>query len=140
VTGVDPMLLAEKAAAIERHLDRVAERLPASPADLQQMTDEADAVILHLWQAVQGIIDLAMSACVRLGLGTPKSYGEAFDRLAAAGHLDAALSQRLALAAGFRNLIAHAYGTLDMERVHAAATSGPADLRQFLAALAVLSR
>jgi hypothetical protein len=29
----------------------------------------------------------------------------------------------------------HAYAELDLRRVHAAATSGPADLRTFLAAL-----
>jgi uncharacterized protein YutE (UPF0331/DUF86 family) len=38
-------------------------------------------------------------------------------------------------AAGFRNVVAHAYDTLDMRRVYAAATQGPADLRAFLAVL-----
>ena len=39
-------------------------------------------------------------------------------------------------AAGFRNVVAHAYERLDMERVHRAATHGPDDLRRFLAILA----
>ena len=38
-------------------------------------------------------------------------------------------------AAGFRNLVAHAYDSLDMRRVHDAASHGPADLRAFLARL-----
>lgn len=38
-------------------------------------------------------------------------------------------------AASFRNLVLHAYADLDLLRVHTAATSGPADLRPFLAAL-----
>jgi uncharacterized protein YutE (UPF0331/DUF86 family) len=38
-------------------------------------------------------------------------------------------------AAGFRNVVVHAYATLDMARVHDAATHGPADLRAFLARL-----
>lgn len=48
-----------------------------------------------------------------------------------AGLLEPGLAQRLTRAAGFRNLVAHAYGSLDMRRVHAAAVHGPADLRAF---------
>jgi uncharacterized protein with HEPN domain len=68
---VDRELLAERAAAVVRHLDRVAEHLPADPGR----------------------------------------------------------------AAGFRNLVVHGYGRLDLRRVHAIASAGPADLRAFLAAL-----
>ena len=61
----------------------------------------------------------------------------ALDRpvLADAGFLHSNLAQRLTQAAGFRNLVAHAYAGLDMERVHRAAAEGPADLRAFLARL-----
>jgi uncharacterized protein YutE (UPF0331/DUF86 family) len=38
-------------------------------------------------------------------------------------------------AAGFRNLVAHAYERLDMRRVHEAARTGPPDLRALLAAV-----
>lgn len=121
--------------AVERHLERVADRLPASPADLRPATDASDAVLLHLWQATQIVIDLAMSACLRLSLGTPGSYADAFRRLENGGIIDAALADRLVRAAGFRNLVAHAYESVDMARVHEAATTGPADLRRFLACL-----
>jgi uncharacterized protein YutE (UPF0331/DUF86 family) len=67
--------------------------------------------VLHLWQAVQVVIDLAVSSCVR--------------------HLAA----RLSAAAAFRNLVVDAYADLDLRRVHAIASAGPADLRAFLAAL-----
>lgn len=36
-------------------------------------------------------------------------------------------------AAGFRNLVAHAYASIDLARVHEAARHGPADLRAFVA-------
>jgi uncharacterized protein YutE (UPF0331/DUF86 family) len=51
------------------------------------------------------------------------------------GLLERELAQRLTHAAGFRNVVAHAYEGLDMERVHRAATEGPADLRVSLARL-----
>lgn len=135
MSGLDLPLLAEKTAAIEQHLARVAECLPKDPGQFRPMTAESDGVILHLWQAVQSVIDLALAACLYLHLGTPPSYGEAFERLAERGYLDEPLAQRLVRAAGFRNVVAHNYSRLDMARVYQAAQEGPTDLRTFLAAL-----
>ena len=91
--------------------------------------------MLHLWQATQIVIDVAMSACLALRLGTPGSYADAFRRLEQAGIIETAVADRLVRAAGFRNIVAHAYESLDSRRVHQAETDGPADLLQFLAAL-----
>ncbi len=132
MSALDAAVLAERVAAVERHLRRVAEKLPDRAIDLVAATDTSDAVVLHLWLAVQLVIDLAMALCVRLGLGVPESYRDAFERLSRAGHLEASLAERLARAAGFRKLVAHAYEGLDMERVHAAAKDGPSDLLAFL--------
>jgi uncharacterized protein YutE (UPF0331/DUF86 family) len=135
VSPLDREVLAERAMAIERHLRRVAERLPPSATDLLPSTDASDAVVLHLWQATQIVIDLAMAACLWMKLGTPGSYADAFRLLEKAGVVEAALADRLVRAAGFRNIVAHAYETLDMRRVHDAAVRGPADLVAFLARL-----
>ena len=116
----------------------MAARLPADPADFRPVSDASDAVILHLWQAVQIVIDLATATCLHMKLGAPATYAEAFRRLAEAGHLDRDLAGRLERAAGFRNVVAHAYEALDMARVHRAAKEGPADLRAFVAVLARL--
>jgi len=133
--SLDLPLLAAKAAAIERHLERVAARLPSTPDRFEPATDASDAVILHLWQAVQIVVDVALAACLRFNLETPADYGDAFRRLAAAGVIDATLADRLVRAAGFRNVIARAYESLDMARVYRAANDGPADLRAFIAAV-----
>ena len=66
-------------------------------------------------------------------MGAPVAAGTLVDLSNAS-----ALSERLTRAAGFRNLVAHAYEDLDMARVHRSATQGPADLRAFLAAMATL--
>ena len=135
MTDVDPSVLAERLASVQRHLRRVADQLPERPEQLVAESSASDAVVLHLWQAVQITIDLALSWCVRSGLGAPPTYGDAFRRLAAAGLLEAGLAGRLVRATGFRNLVVHAYADLDLARVHEAATSGPPDLRSFAAAL-----
>ncbi|HEX9888484.1 MAG TPA: DUF86 domain-containing protein [Nitriliruptorales bacterium] len=133
--GLDRELLAEKAGAVERHLRRVQARLPASADEFEPASDASDAVVLHLWQATQLVIDVALSACLRLDLGAPPTYADAFDRLAGAGIIDADLRDRLVRATGFRNVLVHAYEQLDLSRVHAAAQQGPQDLRRFLAAV-----
>lgn len=132
---LDPALLAERTAHLERHLERVRSRLPARAEDLLPESDVCDAVILHLWQAVQIAIDLGVSACVKLGLGAPPTYAEAFRRLAEHEVIDVELAQRLARAAGFRNLVAHAYDRLDLRLVYDAARDGPADLIALVRAL-----
>jgi uncharacterized protein YutE (UPF0331/DUF86 family) len=132
MTPLDRDVLAERVSAVERHLARVEAKLPATPEGFTAATDASDAVLLHLWLAVQIVIDLAVALCVRLTLGAPASYGEAFERLAKGGHLEQGLAVRLAKAAGFRNLVAHAYESVDMLRVYDAALHGPADLRAFL--------
>lgn len=133
--AIRPELLAERAATVRRHLDRVRDRLPPDPSGLAPMTDATDAVVLHLWQAIQVVVDTAVSSCVALGLGSPPTYGDAFRVLGRNGFVETALADRLARAAAFRNLIVRAYGDLDLRRVHAIASEGPADLLAFLAAL-----
>ena len=135
MSALDRDVLAEKVQAVSRHLARVAQRLPADATGLQPVTDASDAVILHLWQATQIVIDLAVTACLHLKLGAPSGYADAFRRLRDAGVVDPQLADRLARAAGFRNVIAHPYETLDMVRVFRAAHDGPADLLAFLGAL-----
>lgn len=135
MSALDRAVLAERTMTVERHLRPVAERLPSTAEDLLASTDASDAVTLHLWQATQIVIDLAMTACLALKLGTPASYADAFRRLEQARTIDTPLADRLVRAAGFRNIVAHAYETLDMRRVHAAAKEGPADLLAFIARL-----
>ena len=136
MSPLDRAVLAERSIALERHLARVAAKLPSGPEGFEPSTDASDAVILHLWQATQIVIDLAVAVAVASGLGTPQSYADAFRRLEQADVISPQLADRLVRAAGFRNLVAHAYERLDMRRVHDAARTGAADLRAFVAAVA----
>jgi uncharacterized protein YutE (UPF0331/DUF86 family) len=129
---VDRETFAAKAAAVERHLQRVGSRLPPPGAVLEPASDVSDAVVLHLWQAVQLVLDIALGSCPRLGLPVPRSYGEALDILAGAGRLPRPLAERLVKAVAFRNRVAHVDENLDLAVVAEAAREGPADLRAFL--------
>lgn len=135
MTTLDKEILAERIAAIERHLNLVEKRLPNNEKDFFAGCDSSDSVILHLWQAIQIIIDIAMSSCVHLHLGSPPTYAEAFLKLGKNGYLDNELAVRLSHAAGFRNRIVHAYEDLDLEKVYKIAKNGPPDLTAFLKAV-----
>ncbi len=130
---IDKEILAERTAAVERHLERVKKCLPDTEEVFTPLSEASDTVILHLWQAIQLIIDMATSACVHFKLSAPVSYADAFLKLGEAGYLDKSLATRLSHAAGFRNRIVHAYEKLDMRKVYLIAQNGPSDLKAFLA-------
>lgn len=46
MAALDRATFAERAASVDRHLNRVQERLPADPAKLRPMSDSTDAVVL----------------------------------------------------------------------------------------------
>jgi len=108
-------------------LDRARARGVAAYRDdrgLRRQTERA------LQLALQVCIDVAAHVVAEEGLGMPDDARGLFGRLARAGHVDAALADRLAVAAGLRNVLVHAYVDLDDERVFAA-LSDLDDLRAF---------
>src|SRR5262245_12464841 len=65
---------------------------------------DAQHMVLHaLYIAAQCAIDLALHAAADAEQATSSTYQQAFERLAAAGRLDAALARRMAGWAGLRN-------------------------------------
>jgi len=132
MTILDKDVLTQRITAVELHLRRVEERLPRTVEEFRADPDASDSVTLHLWLAVQIVIDLGTGLCVHMDLGVPVTYRDAFARLGAAGVIDSVLAEHLSAAAGFRNLVAHAYDRVDLSRVFDAALRGPQDLRAFL--------
>ena len=105
-----------------RSIDR--DRLVAE-IDLQNM------VLFALYRAVQGCIDLGQHLIAERGLTVPTAYRQVFRVLAEAALIDPDLGQRLERWGGFRNVIAHQYGTLDVERVATALYDNLGDLDLF---------
>jgi len=99
-------------------LDRYATTV--TRADLERDRETWLKVRGALEIAAQCCIDLALAVITQRALAVPQTYREAFTTLARAGVIDAALSTDLEGWAGLRNVLAHMYTALDLDRVHAA--------------------
>ena len=130
---VDATVVAVKVAAIRDAVARIRETLPPDAGAFDADRTAREVVILNLFVALQECVALATHWLADAGLDVPGSYREIFLALAERGKVPRDLAERLAAAAGFRNLVAHQYGVLDPARVHAIASKELGDLLDFCA-------
>ena len=133
---VDATLRSAKIAAIFDAVQRIRETLPETAQLLEKDRSAREIVILNLYVAIQAAIDLALHWVADEGWAVPESYGKAFLVLAEHRVIERDLAKKLFNAAGLRNLIAHRYGEIDVERLHASASADLDDLIAFCRVLA----
>jgi uncharacterized protein YutE (UPF0331/DUF86 family) len=133
---VDSALVAAKIAGVRDATERIRSVLPASVDAFAADRTAREVVTLNILVAVQGCLDLAAHWLADAGWDVPATYGEVFAALARHDVISSDLATRLAIAAAFRNLVAHQYGVLDWRRVYTLAASDLGDLEAFCAALA----
>lgn len=133
---VDETLLAKGIADIRDAVARVREVLPRDVAAFVSDRTVREVVVLNLFVALQQCLALATHWVADEGREVPSSYRDVFASLGERSVLDPELARRLATAAGLRNLIAHRYGAVNWERIHAIAASDLDDLLDFCDQLA----
>jgi len=97
---------------------------------------EVDPVV---WAAAERFLQVCIERAIDVGemviswkrLPRPEENRQVFLVLAEAGLLDASLAQRLARAAGLRNLLVHQYSGLDPARIRKAVLQDLPDLEAF---------
>jgi uncharacterized protein YutE (UPF0331/DUF86 family) len=107
-------------------------RASVTREDLRTNRDTQHMVLHALYVATQSALDLAMHLGADAGLPQAETYQDAFRRLGEAGWLEPPLVERLAAWAGFRNVLAHLYATVDYDRAYDALTD-VSDLERFAA-------
>jgi uncharacterized protein YutE (UPF0331/DUF86 family) len=115
---VDRTLVAAKIAAVRDAAGRVRAVLPQDREVFLADRTSREVVLLNLFVALQECLSLATHWLADEGLDVPPTYGDVFRRLGEREVIAQPLASRLAAASGFRNLVAHRYGTLDWSRVH----------------------
>ncbi|MBI3186026.1 MAG: DUF86 domain-containing protein [Myxococcales bacterium] len=128
---VDAAVVSAKLEELERRIARVRHHAKPTPAELEADPDALELVAFNLMLAVQACLDIASHLVADEGLAPAATLAESFQRLGEHGVLSTETAASLARAAGLRNVVAHAYGAIDVARLHAAATDGLADLERF---------
>jgi uncharacterized protein YutE (UPF0331/DUF86 family) len=97
--------------------------------------DTQEIVLFNIQAAVQNCIDIAAHIISEEGFGVPGSTTEMFQTLGKNGYLNNNLTQKMVKAVGFRNLIVHEYGKIELELVYDIAQNDVNDLNEFLIAI-----
>ncbi|MEK7762134.1 MAG: DUF86 domain-containing protein [Nitrospirota bacterium] len=124
-------VILNKAASIERCLQRILEEYAGDNQNLIANQTKQDAIVLNLQRACETAIDLAMYVVNQRRLGTPQESRDAFMLLQTAGILPADLATRMQRMVGFRNIAVHEYTRLNLEVVQAIITKQLDDFRAF---------
>ncbi len=127
---IDADLVAKKLAMIEtyvRELDELA-RPDALRIDVRE-----ERFVEHTLQiAIQAALDVASHIVSDRRLGEPRTNRELFSLLVRGGVLPEDLAERLGAMAGFRNVLVHGYGDLDLAVVEDIVENRTGDLLDFV--------
>jgi uncharacterized protein YutE (UPF0331/DUF86 family) len=117
---VDGEQIGARLARLERLIEQL-EDVRAGGEDAY-LADERVRAMTERWLqlAIQACIDVGAQLVSELSAAAPADYAGVFKALAEAGHLEVELADRLARAAGLRNVLVHLYLELDDRQVFTA--------------------
>jgi uncharacterized protein YutE (UPF0331/DUF86 family) len=131
VTDAD--LLAQKLAFIETCVQEL--RTLARPSEIVRDVREARFVLHTIQIAVQAALDVASHIVSDERMGEPETNRELFDRLAQHGWLPHDLAATMGRMAGFRNIVVHGYGGVNLAIARDMVEHRLGDLEAFVAAI-----
>jgi uncharacterized protein YutE (UPF0331/DUF86 family) len=131
----DRELILAKAAAVKKHLKRIEVKRGNSMETFARDLDRQDIVLFNLQMAIQNCVDIAAHIVGEEGLGIPGSTSELFYSLEENGYLQPEIAEKMVRAVGFRNLLVHEYGKIDIEQVYTLAHEHLGDLNDYLVSI-----
>jgi uncharacterized protein YutE (UPF0331/DUF86 family) len=131
----DSDLILARAGSVRSHLKRVFEKRNVDLDGFLKDIDRQESILFNIQMAVQNCIDIAAHIISENGLGVPGSTTEMFYLLEKHGYLNHDLTRRMVKAIGFRNLIVHEYGKIELEQVYEIAQNDINDLNEYLKAI-----
>ena len=132
---VDKDLILAKAGSVKSHLNRVFEKRDVELDNFIKDIDRQEIILFNIQTAVQNCIDIAAHIISEESFGVPGSTTEMLYILEKNGYLDNDLTQKMVKAVGFRNLIVHEYGKIELEQVYEIAQNDINDLNEYLKAI-----
>ncbi len=107
-------VLLNKAATIERCLQRIREEYVGHEHALENDYTRQDSITLNLQRACEASIDLAMHVVRKERLGLPQDAKSAFTLLETARIIPPDIGNRMRAMVGFRNIAVHQYQALSL--------------------------
>jgi len=123
---------------MQKHANRIKAKRNVGLQDFLQDLDRQESVLFNLQMAIQNCIDLAAHIVAEEGLGVAGSTNELLYLLEEQGYIGQDITERMIRAVGFRNLIVHEYGKLDLEMVFRVSHEDVEDLERFCRELSEL--
>jgi uncharacterized protein YutE (UPF0331/DUF86 family) len=126
-------LVSFKASRILGRLERIRVGLAVGAEQFSSRVDLVEQVAFNMLLAVQESVDLGSHIVTDEGWGAPASLGDTFTFLQQHGVITAETAAAMQQGTKLRNLIAHAYGDVDPNKLFLAATGGIGQFERFLA-------
>lgn len=129
---VDIDLIMAKAGSVEKHLRRIRLKTDIDITDFMTNVDIQESILFNIQMGIQNCIDIAAHIISDEGLGVPGSTNEMFYLLEDNGFLSRDLAEKMTKAVGFRNLMVHEYGKIEMNQVFEMAKKDIDDITDYL--------
>ncbi len=120
-----------KISSMERHVERVKAKRAVSLEQFLRDLDRQESILFNMQMAIQNCIDIAAHLVSEKGCGVAGSTNELFYLLEEHGLLSTPLTEKMTRAVGFRNLIVHEYGKVDLSVVFRVCHENLSDLEEF---------
>ena len=128
---MDKIVIHKKLDSLNRCINRIEEKCPATAIELKTNIDLQDVIVLNLSRAVQLCVDIAAHTLASSNQPAPNTMSEAFQRLAEMQIINNYLAEQLKKSVGFRNLAVNNYHDLNWDIVSAVATKHLEDFKEF---------
>jgi uncharacterized protein YutE (UPF0331/DUF86 family) len=130
---VDTDILRRRVEALLQYIQRLSRFAAIDRKSFVEDPDIHHLAERYLHLAIESALDIANHLIADAGLESPETYRDAFAILARHAVIESALGERMQLWAGYRNILVHAYLTIDHGIAWDAIASDLDDLRQFAA-------
>lgn len=115
---VDPERVRTRLGSLEADLQDLMEKQAVSNREYHNDRDLQAIVERRFETSIQACLDIAAHIVTAEGFREPSDYGDLFRILEAEGILSPTTADQMVEMAGFRNVLAHEYADLDVDRVH----------------------
>lgn len=132
---VDKNLILAKAGSVRRHLKRVIDKRDIDLETFMQDIDRQESILFNLQIAIQNCIDVAAHIISDDGLGVPGSANEMLYLLEENGYVNHKITEKMVKAVGFRNLIVHEYGKIELQQVFQVVHADLKDIEEFMSSI-----